>query len=269
MPNEAGGAAELKPQVELYYTPTPNGQKISIFLEEAGIPYRVHWMKLDGDQFTQEFLKISPNNRMPAIVDVSDPDAPHAVFESGAILCYLADRFRSRPSAAALFPPTDDLRRRSDALQWVFWQVGGLGPMAGQASHFVNYADKICPDADHSYARERYVKEYDRLLLVLQRRLVASPFLGGEAFGIADIVSFPWVVPYKRFLGNGALDKYPDVRRWFDYIKARPGVQRGMAIGMELYKANNATSQAAARIDPRKFNQGGANTNDASMKPKL
>jgi GST-like protein len=206
--------------IDLYYWPTPNGWKISIMLEECGLPYTLKPVNIGkGEQFTPEFLAISPNNRMPAIVDHDSGEGhPVSVFESGAILLYLAEK-------TGRFLPTDPAGRR-EVMQWLFWQVGGLGPMAGQLSHFVNYAPEPNP-----YAHDRYAKEYDRLLGVMDRRLADRPFLAGE-YSIADMASWPWLIPYKRF--GQSLDHLPNVRRWHDTMKARPAATRGIDVGKDL-----------------------------------
>ena len=201
------------PMIDLYYWPTPNGHKISIMLEECGLEYEIKAVNIGaGNQFAPEFLAISPNNRMPAIVD---SDTGISVFEGGAILVYLAEK-------AGMFLPTD-MAQRFDVLQWLFWQTGGLGPMAGQLSHFVNYVQEDVP-----YAHRRYTNEYDRLLAVMDVRLRNRDYLAGD-YSIADIASFPWVLPYRR-LGND-LDNFPNLRRWFDSLKERPAVQRGVNLG--------------------------------------
>jgi GST-like protein len=199
--------------IELYYWPTPNGHKVSIMLEETGLEYTTIRVDIGrGDQFRPEFLEISPNNRMPAIVD---HDTGISVFEGGAILVYLAEKSgRLLPAAQA---------ERFEVLQWLFWQAGGLGPMAGQHSHFVNYAREAVP-----YARQRYADEYERLLAVMDVRLRGRDYLAGD-YSIADIASFPWVLPYRR-LGVD-LDRFENLRRWFDRIKERPGVRRGIDLG--------------------------------------
>ena len=208
--------------IDLYYAPTPNGWKISIMLEECKLPYNLISMNLGkGDQFKPEFLKISPNNRMPAIVDYKGPEGTKiSVFESGAILVYLAEK-------TGQFLPKEPFERMK-ALEWLFWQVGGLGPMAGQVSHFVNYAPNF--PGDHSYSEKRYKDEYDRLLGVMDSVLTESAFLAGE-YSIADMASFPWVTAYKRYEVD--LDTFPNVRRWFDEIKQRPAVRRGIDLGKE------------------------------------
>lgn len=215
--------------IDLYYWPTPNGHKISIMLEECEIPYNVIPVSIgQGDQFAPEFLKISPNNRMPAIVDT---ETGVSVFEGGAILLYLAEKTnRYLPK---------ELAARFDVIQWMFWQAGGLGPMAGQLSHFVNYAQQDMP-----YALSRYGNEYDRLLAVMDVRLRDRDFLGGE-YSIADMASFPWVLPYKR-LGND-LDKFPNVRKWFDTLKLRPAVRKGIDLGSD-WPRNEKRDEAARSL---------------------
>ena len=212
--------------IELYYWPTPNGHKISIMLEECGLEYEVRPIDIGaGAQFAPEFLAISPNNRIPAIVD---SDTGISVFEGGAILVYLAEK-------VGRFLPTDTTQR-FDVLQWLFWQAGGLGPMAGQLSHFVNYVQTDVP-----YAHKRYANEYDRLLAVMDVRLRNRDYLAGD-YSIADIASFPWVLPYRR-LGND-LDNFPNLRRWFDNLKKRPAVQRGVNLG-KGWRRNEATNEKA------------------------
>ena len=208
--------------IDLYYAPTPNGWKISIMLEECNIPYKVIPVNLGkGDQFKPDFLSISPNNRIPAIVDHEGSKGKKvSVFESGAILMYLGEK-------AGKFLP-DDPVQRVKVLEWLFWQVGGLGPMAGQVSHFVNYAPNFL--GDHSYSEKRYKNEYDRLLGVMDFVLNEKDFLAGE-YSIADIASFPWITAYKRYEVD--LDKFPNLRRWFDHIKNRPAVRKGIDVGKE------------------------------------
>lgn len=206
--------------IELYYAPTPNGWKITIMLEECGLPYQVHRINLaQGDQFSDEFLRLSPNNRMPAIVDPEADDGPLSVFESGAILIYLAEK------TGRFLPPA--YPARMDVLQWLFWQVGGLGPMAGQLSHFINYAPGGAEQ--HEYSHQRYANEYDRLFGVMERVLTQRQWLGGDQYSIADMASWPWVVPYKRFGQDMA--PYPNLSRWFETIRERPAVQAGMEVG--------------------------------------
>jgi GST-like protein len=199
--------------IDLYYWTTPNGHKITIFLEEVGLPYNIIPVNIGaGDQFKPEFLKISPNNRIPAIVDnePANGGAPISVFESGAILLYLAEK------TGKLIP--QDVRDRAEVLQWLFWQMGGLGPMAGQNHHFSQYApEKI------DYAINRYVKETGRLYAVLDKRLADREFVAGD-YSIADIAAYPWIVPYEIQSQN--LDDFPNLKRWFETIKARPATIR-------------------------------------------
>ena len=207
--------------IDLYYAPTPNGWKITIMLEEASLPYKVIPVNLGkGDQFKPDFLKISPNNRMPAIVDHDGPEGKDiSIFESGTILLYLAEK-------TGKFLPVN-YSQRIKVLEWLFWQIGGLGPMAGQVSHFVNYAPNF--PGDHSYSEKRYKNEYDRLLGVMNNVLSDREYLAGD-YSIADMASFPWGTAYKRYevdLDN----KFKEVRRWFDAIKNRPSVRKGMDVG--------------------------------------
>ena len=208
--------------IDLYYSPTPNGWKISIMLEECNFPYKVIPVNLGkGDQFKPDFLSVSPNNRIPAIVDHEGFKGNKvSIFESGAILMYLGEK-------AGKFLPKDPVKRVK-VLEWLFWQVGGLGPMAGQVSHFLNYAPNF--PGDHSYSETRYKNEYDRLLGVMDFVLNEKDFLAGE-YSIADIASFPWITAYKRYEVD--LDKFPNVRRWFDHIKNRPAVRKGIDVGKE------------------------------------
>jgi GSH-dependent disulfide-bond oxidoreductase len=199
--------------IDLYYWTTPNGHKITIFLEEAALPYRIVPVNIGtGDQFQADFLRISPNNRMPAIVDHDPLEAgsPVSVFESGAILVYLAEK-------TGKFLPRD-LRGRFEALQWLFWQMAGLGPMAGQNHHFAGYAPEKIP-----YAIERYVNETNRLYGVLDRRLADREFVAG-AYSIADMAAYPWIVPHER--QGQKLEDFPNLARWFRSIAERPAVQR-------------------------------------------
>lgn len=206
-----------------------------MFLEETGLDYRIIPVDISaGDQFKPDFLAISPNNRMPAIVDHAPADrgAPISVFESGAILVYLAEKTGS-------FLPRD-IRGRKTALEWLFWQVGGLGPMAGQNHHFVQYAPERLP-----YAMDRYVKETNRLYGVLDRRLKGHTFLVGEEYTIADMASYPWVVPWQRQQQD--LDDFPDLRRWFDSIRARPATARAYEKGAP-YSSRPAVTDEGKKI---------------------
>ena len=208
--------------IDLYYAPTPNGWKITIMLEECSLPYRIIPVNLGkGDQFKPEFLAISPNNRMPVIVDDDGPQGEKiSVFESGAILLYLGEK-------TGKFLPSHQTDRIK-VLEWLFWQVGGLGPMAGQVSHFVNYAPNF--PGDHSYSEKRYKNEYDRLLGVMNNILSEREYLAGD-YSVADMASFPWVTAYKRYEID--LNKFKEVRRWFDTMKNRPAVRKGMDVGKD------------------------------------
>ena len=205
--------------IELHYAPTPNGHKIAIALEELGLDYEVHRVNIgEGDQFKPEFLAFSPNNRIPAIIDHgADGDEPVTVFESGAILVYLAEK------TGRLMPASGDGRKT--VMEWLMWQMGGFGPMLGQAHHFNFYAkDKI------GYAMDRYSNEANRLYGVLDRRLQGHDFVAGD-YSIADIAIFPWTRTYER--QNVAIGDYPNVVRWRKAIFDRPAVQRGMKVGSE------------------------------------
>ena len=207
--------------IDLYYWPTPNGHKISIFLEEAGLPYTIHPVNIGkGEQFAPDFLKIAPNNRIPAIVDQKPKDGgkPVPVFESGAILLYLAEKTGHFISS--------DLRERVATLEWLFWQVGGLGPMAGQNHHFNHYAPEKIP-----YAQERYIKETNRLYGVLDRRLEGRSFVAGD-YSIADMASYPWVVSHER--QGQKLEDFPNLKSWFERIKARPAVVKAYEKGAAI-----------------------------------
>jgi len=217
--------------IELYYWPTPNGWKITIMLEETGLPYEVKPVNIGrGEQFQPAFLAISPNNRMPAIVDTAPNDggAPVSVFESGAILQYLGRK------TGQFYPSAE--RERVEVEQWLFWQMGGLGPMAGQAHHFRQYApEKI------DYGINRYTNEVNRLYGVMNKRLADREFLAG-AYSIADMAAWPWVVPYKN--QGQDLEDFPHLKRWFDAIQARPAVQKGFAVGKELRRNLNDDEEA-------------------------
>jgi GST-like protein len=207
--------------IDLYYWTTPNGHKITIFLEEAGLPYRMVPVNISrGEQFKPEFLRISPNNRIPAIVDNAPATGgrPVSVFESGAILQYLAEK-------TGKFLPKD-LHGRVEVMQWLFWQMGGLGPMAGQNHHFGQYAPEKIP-----YAIERYAKETNRLYGVLDKRLADREFVAGD-YSIADMASYPWIVPYER--QGQKLDDFPYVKRWFETIRARPAIMRAYELAKKI-----------------------------------
>ena len=233
--------------IDLYYWTTPNGHKITMFLEEVGLPYNLIPINIGkGEQFQPEFLQISPNNRIPAIVD-RDPTGggdPISVFESGAILLYLAEK------TGKLIPT--DLRDRVKVLEWLFWQMGGLGPMAGQNHHFSQYAP-----AKISYAIDRYVNETGRLYAVLDKQLSDREFIAG-AYSIADIASYPWIVPYER--QGQKLEDFPNLQRWFTAIQARPATVRAYDRA-EAFKAEQISPEQARDV---LFNQS-ANTVTRSL----
>ena len=208
--------------IDLYYWTTPNGHKISLFLEEAGLPYNVHPINISqGEQFQPHFLKIAPNNRIPAIVDHEPADGgePLSVFESGAILLYLAEK-------TGQFLPKD-LRGRQTALQWLFWQMGGLGPMAGQNHHFSQFAPEKIP-----YAIKRYIDETARLYGVLDKQLANNDFVAGSEYSIADMAIYPWIVSHKWQSQN--LEDFPHVQRWFNHIKDRPATVKAYALVQKI-----------------------------------
>jgi GST-like protein len=207
--------------IDLYYWTTPHGHKITMFLEEAALPYKIKPVNIGvGDQFSPEFLALSPNNRIPAIVDHEPKDraGPISIFESGAILLYLAEK-------TGKFIP-GDLRGRVEVLEWLMWQMGGLGPIAGQNHHFSQYAPEKLP-----YAIERYVKETNRLYAVLNKHLAGRRFIAGE-YSIADMACYPWIVPHKRQGQN--LEDFPHLKRWFDEIRARPATVRAYERAKEV-----------------------------------
>ncbi len=207
--------------LDLYYWTTPNGHKITIFLEEAGLPYKIIPINIGkGEQFKAEFLAVSPNNRIPAIVDHKPADGgkPIAVFESGAILLYLADKTGKFIAK--------DVRGRNEAVQWLFWQMGNLGPMAGQNNHFNVYAPEKIP-----YAMDRYRNEVNRLYGVMNKRLANRQYLAGD-YSIADMASYPWVVPWQRQGQN--IEDFPHLKRWLDAIYARDAVKRAYAKAKEI-----------------------------------
>jgi GST-like protein len=225
--------------IDLYYWTTPNGHKITIFLEETGLPYSIKPVNIGkGEQFAPEFLAISPNNRIPAIVDhePADRKGPLDIFESGAILQYLAEK-------TGKFLP-GDLRGRAEVMKWLFWQMGGLGPMLGQNHHFRNYSNEKL-----SYAIERYTKETERLYGVLDDRLADRAFIAGD-YSIADMACYPWIVLYERQGQN--LADFPNIKRWFETIQRRPAVQRAYAIAQTINTAPTMTEEAKAIL----FGQG-------------
>lgn len=222
--------------IDLYYWPTPNGHKITLFLEEAGLPYTIHPVNIgQGDQFKPDFLKIAPNNRMPAIVDNDPADGgePISVFESGAILVYLANK------TGKFFGP--EPRDKITQMQWLMWQMGGLGPMAGQNGHFNRYASEKIP-----YAMKRYIDETNRLYGVLDRQLAGKPFVAGEEYSVADMAIYPWIVPYEN-LGQD-LNDFPHVQRWFEAVKARPATIRAYAKGEEIRPSDTPMTDEQKKI---------------------
>ena len=220
--------------IDLYYWTTPNGHKITIFLEETAMPYVMHPVNIsNGEQFAPEFLKIAPNNRIPAIVDRNPPDggAPLPLFESGAILLYLAGK-------SGRFLP-DELRARCDCVQWLFWQMAGLGPMLGQNHHFANYAPEKIP-----YAIERYVKETARLYAVLDKRLADREYVAG-GYSIADMACYPWILPDRQ---GQSIDDFPHVKRWKAAIAARPAVVRAYALAKDVNQKPTVMDERARGV---------------------
>ncbi len=218
--------------IDLYYWPTPNGHKITMFLEETGLEYRIVPVNIGtGAQFEPAFLAIAPNNRMPAIVDTapSAGGAPLAVFESGAILLYLAEK------SAQLLP--HELHARFGVLQWLFWQMAGLGPMAGQNHHFNRYAPEKIP-----YAITRYTNETNRLYGVLDQRLADRPYIGGAHYSIADIACYPWIVPHEA--QGQKLEDFPYLRRWFEAIRVRPATVRAYALAPSISTQTTMSEEA-------------------------
>lgn len=218
--------------IDLYTWPTPNGHKVHIMLEEVGLPYRVHAVDIAaGDQFKPEFLQISPNNRIPALVDPDGPEGePMPLFESGAILVYLAGK-------TGKFLP-ESTRGKYETLQWLMWQMGGFGPMLGQAHHFLNYAPEQIP-----YAMNRYTQEAQRLYRVLDKQLSLGPWVAAGEYTIADIAIFAWARSHENHRID--LADYPHVRRWFDTIAARPAVQRGVQVLAERRRAGSLQTREA------------------------
>jgi GSH-dependent disulfide-bond oxidoreductase len=222
--------------IDLHYWPTPNGHKITMFLEEAGLPYTIHPVNIgQGEQFRPDFLKIAPNNRMPAIVDhrPADRGEPLSVFESGAILLYLAEK------TSKFFGPNQ--REKVAQTQWLMWQMGGLGPMAGQNHHFNRYAPEKIP-----YAMKRYIDETNRLYGVLDRQLAGKAFVAGEAYSIADMAIYPWIVPHEA-QGQDVAD-FPHVQRWFEAVKARPATVRAYAKGEAIRPSDAPMSEEQKKI---------------------
>ncbi len=221
--------------IDLHYWTTPNGHKITIFLEEAGLPYTIIPVNIGkGDQFKAGFLRVAPNNRIPAIVDhePADGGAPISIFESGAILLYLAEK-------SGRFIPAD-ARGRVEVTQWLFWQMAGLGPMAGQNHHFRNYAEEKIP-----YAIDRYVNETNRLYGVLNKRLADRPFVAGS-YSIADMAAYPWIVPHQN--QGQSLDDFPHLKRWFETIKSRPAVIRAYDKAKAINTQPSVMTEESRRI---------------------
>lgn len=234
--------------IVLYYWPTPNGWKISIALEEMGLPYEVRLVDISrGDQFDPAFLEIAPNNRMPAIVDPEGPDgAPISIFESGAILQYLARKtgqFRGRTE-----------RERIAVDQWLFWQMGGVGPMAGQAHHFLKYAPALATPQVLPYAQDRYRNEVARLYRVLDTQLGDNEFVAGDFYSIADMAIWPWARGWEG--QEQTLEDKPNFARWLDTVAARPAVERGVAVAAEL-RERELSAEEKARADEILFGQTG------------
>ncbi|MEM7079894.1 MAG: glutathione S-transferase N-terminal domain-containing protein [Pseudomonadota bacterium] len=240
--------------IDVHYWPTPNGWKVTIMLEECGLPYNVIPVDIGGgDQFTAEFLRISPNNRMPAIVDHAPlgNGEPLAIFESGAILEYLAEK-------TGKFLPTDTAGRYG-VLQWVHWQMANLGPMMGNANHFKNYAKTIVEDPAHlAYGERRFVGEVDRLSGVMDAQLSVHEYLAGAEYSIADIITWPWAFLIGRMLDESMWDTFPHLRRWVNLVASREAVQTGRKVALELRDQKLTEEQEKARRELL-FNQ----TNDS------
>jgi GSH-dependent disulfide-bond oxidoreductase len=236
--------------IDVHYWPTPNGWKVTIMLEECGLEYRIVPVDIGGgDQFKPEFLRISPNNRMPAIVDhePAGGGAPITIFESGAILEYLADK------TGQFLPRTP--RERFRVLQWVYWQMANLGPMMGNANHFKNYGKNLTDDPKQlEYGTRRFVGEVDRLAGVMDAQLGASRYLAGDDYSIADMISWPWSILIGRLLDDPEWARFPHVKRWVDEVGARPAVQRGREAGRELGQRKLTEEEERARRE-RLFNQ--------------
>ena len=223
--------------IDLYFAPTPNGWKATIMLEECGLPYQLVPIDIGaGEQFEDDFLAISPNARMPALVDPEGEDGPIQIFESGAILIYLAEK-------SDQFMPQDQSGFYA-VTQWLFWQMANLGPMAGQASHFINYAPE-----GNDYSKSRYLNEYDRLLGVMNFQLGKTAYLAGDHYTIADMACFPWILPYKRY--GFDLGEFEHLKRWFDELKQRPLLRKGVDMGKDWRPDNGPDDKTRAIL----FNQ--------------
>ncbi len=232
--------------IDVHYWPTPNGKKVTILLEECGLPYRIVPCRIgQGDQFKDGFLQISPNNRMPAIVD-HDPvggGEPIGIFESGAIMMYIAEK------AGRFYP--QDLRGRYEVNQWVMWQMANQGPKSGECGHFLRVPDS---QGDQSYGKRRFSDEVNRLYGVMDNRLYDRRYLAGDEYTIADMISYPWTVNWK-FYGQD-LEEVPYFKRWFEELGARPAVQRGMAAGADLMQAGaTPTPEEMERVRKLLYNQ--------------
>ena len=229
--------------IDLYYWPTPNGWKVTIMLEECGLPYRVHEVDIGaGDQFKSEFLRLCPNNRMPALVDNAPlgGGAPLSIFESGAIVEYLADK------TGKFLPTTGAARYR--VLQWAYWQMANLGPMMGNANHFKNYAKNLESDPTRlEYGVKRFCGEVDRLCGVMDAQLAANAWLAGNEYSIADILSWPWACLLDRLIDAELWQKFPQLKRWVDACAARPAVQKGRNVHREWGERQLTPEQEAAR----------------------
>ena len=232
--------------IDLHYWPTPNGKKVTILLEEAGLPYRIVPCRIgQGDQFSDAFLAISPNNRMPAIVDhePADGGAPITLFESGAIMMYLAEK------AGRFYP--QELRRRHEVNQWLIWQMANQGPKSGECGHFRRVGAQ---EGDQSYAVRRFTDEVNRLYGVLNNQLYDRRYLIGDEYTIADMISYPWTMNWQ---GQGQdLAEFPYFKRWFEELGARPALQRGMAVGSDLsIDPSTLTPEERARVQKLLYNQ--------------
>jgi GST-like protein len=232
--------------IDLHYWPTPNGKKVTILLEECGMPYRIVPCSIGtGDQFAEAFLRISPNNRMPAMLDDAPADGgePIALFESGAIMLYLAEK------AGQFYP--QDLRARHEVNQWVIWQMANQGPKSGESGHFRRLGES---QGDQSYAKRRFADEVNRLYGVMNNRLYDRRYMAGDAYTIADMISYPWTVRWEE--QGEDLDAFPYFKRWFEELSARPAVQAGMAVGSDLgVDASKFTEDEIARLRAMLYNQ--------------
>ena len=232
--------------MDVHYWPTPNGKKVTILLEECGLPYRIVPCRIgQGDQFKDSFLKIGPNNRMPALVDDAPADggAPIAIFESGAIMMYIAEK------AGRFYP--QELRGRYEVNQWLIWQMANQGPKSGECGHFRRLGDA---QGDQSYAVRRFTDEVNRLFGVMNNRLYDRRYLAGDSYTIADMISYPWTVNWKA--QGQDIEEFPYFKRWYEELGARPGVQRGMAVGADLsVDPSKMTPEEAERVRKLLYNQ--------------